>query len=119
MKTVLMLCAALLLLGCTGKRGPTGPVGPVGPDGPGTRIVYISTLPIPTDNVYTVAIPEITLSDMPLITTYVCPSGYSLWYELPAYFENYPGFGQICFYTEGHVSFQYCRDFYYKVVIVE
>jgi len=56
---------------------------------------------------------------MPLISTYISLSGYPLWYELPAYFENYPDFGQICFYTEGHVSFQYCQDFYYKVVIVE
>jgi|WetSurMetagenome_2_1015567.scaffolds.fasta_scaffold109734_2 hypothetical protein len=107
-----MLCS-LILVSCTGKRGPMGPAGP------GSRTVYTSTGVIPTDNLYTVEIPEITINDMPSVSTYIRLTGNSLWYELPCYFENSPDFGQACFYTEGHVSFVYCSDFYYKVVIVK
>ena len=111
----LVIVLGLFVLSCEGKRGP---MGPQGEPGPGTRIVYQSTGPIPTNDLYTIDIPEIHIADMPLVTVYVTLFGLDLWYELPAYFENYPDFGQICFYTEGHITFQYCGNFVYKVVIV-
>jgi hypothetical protein len=120
MKKALMAIGILaLLISCEGDRGPAGPQGAQGEPGPGTRTVYLSTFPIPTDDLYTVDIPEIQLSDMPLVSVYITLAGYDLWYELPAYFENYPDWGQICFFTEGHVTFEWCEGFNYKIVIVE
>lgn len=119
MKLLTCAVAVILFAGCAGKDGDAGPTGPQGPAGPGSRIVYTSTEAIPTNELFLVNVPEITLADMPLVSVYVRLNGNSLWYELPTYFENYPNFGQICFFTEGRVSFSQCRDFYYKIVIVK
>ena len=113
-----MIFAILILSGCTGKKGPMGPQGASGEPGPGDRIVYLSTYPIPTNELYTVSIPEITLNDMPVVSVYIALAGTDLWYELPAYFEDFPDWGQICFLTEGHVSFEWCGDWNYKIVMV-
>ena len=97
--------------------GPRGFTGAQGEPGVGTRTVYQSTMPIPTDD-YTIAIPEITLNDMPSISIYVNPFGVGLWTELPYYFEGYPDWGHMAFITEGHVTFLLCRTFFYKIVII-
>lgn len=110
---LLSMLAIALVVGCSGKDGATGPAGP------GTRIVYTSTEPIPTSDFFAVLVPEITISDMPMVSVYIRMEGTTIWYELPTYFENYPDFGQICFFSEGSVLFYRCRDFYYKIVIVK
>jgi len=111
---VIFLLVTLFVFGCKGK---TGPMGPAGTPGPGTRIVYQSTTPIPSD-FYTVTIPEIDVDDMPLVSVYVRLEGNILWYELPMYFEGMPDFGQICFFTDGMVTFLECEDWFYQIVIV-
>jgi len=114
---VIFLLLTLFILACGGKTGPMGPPGEAGEPGAGTRIVYQSVAPISSE-FYTVRISEIDLRDMPSISVYVALAGTDLWYELPAYFENMPDFGQICFFTQGAVTFVLCQAWFYKIVIV-
>ena len=92
-------------------------MGPPGEDGVGTRVVYESQFPIPSDE-YIVNIPDITVNDMPSISVYVRLSGNILWFELPQYFEDLPDFGMACFFMEGQIYFIRCQDFYYQIVII-
>jgi hypothetical protein len=107
-----------VMISCQGKQGPMGPQGFQGDPGPGTRTVYLSTTPIPSDNDYYVSIPEIHLDDMPIVSVYVCPPGYSMWLELPMYFEGASGVGMACALSEGTVIFEGCGGLDYKIVIV-
>jgi len=117
MKKLLLLSLIVMVFGCEGKRGPMGLTGAQGESGPGSRIIYESTVPIPTD-FYMVDIPEITIDDMPLASVYIALEEDHLWFELPTYFEDLPDFGLICFFTEGIVTFVRCDGFLYKIVIV-
>jgi hypothetical protein len=123
MKKALLAVGILsLLISCEGSRGPAGPQGlqgDQGEPGPGTRTVYISTNPIPTNATYAVSIPEIHLDDMPLVSVYVTPAGYSTWLELPIYVADDPYLGSWCFFEEAHVLFEGCQGLNYKIVIVE
>jgi hypothetical protein len=112
-----IILALSFIFACEGKQGPVGPAGPQGEPGPGTRIVYTSSQPIPSD-AYSVNIPEITLNDMPLVSVYIRLEGTTMWYEIPAYFENLPEWGQMCFFFEGEVVFLQCADWYYRIIIV-
>jgi len=114
MRKAIVLLAIPLLLACEGGKGPMGPPGPAGTT---SKITYQSTAPIPSDN-YTVAIPEIIIADMPLVSIYVQPFGVDLWTELPYYFEGYPDWGHMAFITEGHVTFVDCRAFNYKIILI-
>ncbi|HBZ01236.1 MAG TPA: hypothetical protein DEO84_07965 [candidate division Zixibacteria bacterium] len=120
MKKVLLVVGTLaVMISCQGKQGPVGPQGLQGEPGPGTRTVYLSTTPIPTDLDYYVSIPAIHLSDMPLVSVYISPPSMDLWIELPVYYEGAPGVGRACGFTEGNVLFEGCNGYNYKIVIVE
>jgi len=120
MKKALMAIGILaLLISCEGDRGPAGPQGAQGEPGPGTRTVYLSTAPIPTNDLYSVTVPEIHLDDMPLVSVYVTLSGYEDWMELPFYDEDGQFYGAWCSFAEGEVYFFDCLGFHYKIVVVE
>ena len=118
-KALLTVGIAALMISCEGSRGPGGPQGPQGEPGPGTRTVYLSTTPIPTDFDYYVNIPEIHLDDMPLVSVYIAFPGIEIWIELPVYYEGAPGVGRACAFLEGQVMFEGCGGYNYKIVIVE
>jgi hypothetical protein len=123
MKRALWIVGILtLMISCEGSRGPAGPQGPQGEQGepgPGTRTVYISTTPIPTNSAYSVLIPEIQLDDMPVVSVYVTLSGYEDWLELPFYDTIGDYYGAWCSFMEGQVVFFDCLGFHYKIVIIE
>lgn len=113
-RAIALIVIALSLVACEGKQGPAGPAGP------GERIVYSSTTSIPTEDLYTVNVPEITMDDMPLVSVYVSNARTGgLWMELPLYTEAGPDNGTVCYLDEGEVIFQECFGFYYKIVIVK
>jgi hypothetical protein len=105
-------------MSCTGQEGPTGPAGEQGEPGPGSRIVYQSTMPILTWDAFTVYVPEIKIDDMPAVSVYVRMEGFSVWIELPFYFEGYPDWGMMYLLDEGKVIFDQCKYYYYKIVVI-
>lgn len=115
MKSLVLLATALLLAvaSCTGEKGERGPAGP------GSRVVYTGTEKIPTELPFTVNVPEITLNDMPLIGIYIAVELDEVWVELPWYIDGGPDVGTNAYIGEGEVTFQECRGFYYKIVIVK
>ena len=118
----LLISVMALLVACEGDRGPMGPPGPQGAQGdpgPGTRLVYQSTTPIPTED-YTVAIPEITLDDMPSISVFVSFDGTGAeWYEIPqTWFTEEIIWTEAYILTEGNIRFFLCNGLHYKVVII-
>lgn len=117
-RCLILIAAAALLVGCEGKQGATGPAGPKGDPGPGSRVVYQSTTPIPTEAIWTVSVPEITLDDMPMVAVYVAANPNEVWVELPWYVEGGPAQGTQVYLAEGEVIFRECLGFYYKIVIV-
>ncbi len=112
---IIALMANLLIVGCA------GPTGPQGEPGPGSRVVYQSTTPIPTNSVFFVRVPEIKIDDMPAVSVYacyLCISIYSVWIELPFYKEGYSGWGMAYFLEEGKVIFDQCKGYHYKIVVI-
>ena len=129
MRRLAPLLFVTILLGCTGDAGPMGPQGPQGDPGiegaPGEvaegqilRRVYEGKGPIPRtkDHTYRVAVPDITLDDMPMIGVYVGDDGD--WYEIPAELGKW-GFDMEAIITEGGVTFVGCDDWQYKIVIIK
>jgi hypothetical protein len=106
---------AVLLTACTGKQGPTGPQGD---KGTGSRIVYTSSVHIPTDDIFVVEVPEINTEDMPSVSVYVSIPGDDFWVEIPIYYHGGPNVGASAFFMQGMVVFSSCKGFLYKIVIV-
>lgn len=116
MKRVFVILAIVAFaMSCTGPEGPTGPTGE---PGPGSRVVYQSTMPIPTNSAFIVYVPEIKIDDMPVVSIYVRIAGFSLWMELPFYYDGYPSWGMMYFLEEGTVIFDNCKGYYYKIVVI-
>lgn len=114
----IVLAIVAFAMSCTGPEGPTGPAGKQGEPGPGSRIVYQSTEPIPTNYDFTVYVPEIKLNDMPVVSVYIRIGTSSEWVELPFYFEGFPDWGLACFLQEGAVVFNNCKSSHYKIVVI-
>lgn len=117
-RVIALTLLALAVVSCSGKDGATGPQGPAGPSGPGSRIVYTSTEPIPTEAIFVVKVPEIDLDDMPLVSVYVAADPNQIWIELPVFTENGPDDGTVYYIADGEIWFRECAGFYYCIVIV-
>ncbi len=123
----LILCFLLLLLvivpACEGPMGPEGPQGEQGEKGdpgepgPGTRIVYKTTNPIPS-NYYCYSVPEIDVDDMPLVSIYISLEGANEWSELPVYYEGAADLGAWCYIEDGGVCVYDCSGLMLMVVVV-
>lgn len=129
----LVAAACMAMLGCAGPEGDAGTTGPQGQtgtqgqdgqdgrDGTCTRTVHETSSPMTSDSFFLLEIPEITLDDMPLVAVYASAysGGDQSWFELPYSIREVLPNNQFCWFIEGAVCFEGCKDLWIKVVIVK